>query len=50
MFGLDNRFSAHTDNRQKNVLDLDEGPTDGLDNTSIMAGAQYFVNIAKSRK
>ena len=34
-FGVDNILSAHTDNRKKDILVLAEGPTDGLDDTTI---------------
>lgn len=41
MFGVDNSYSAHVDNRQK-VLDI-------LDDTKIIADAKYAINFTKSR-
>ena len=35
---------------KKNILILNEGLTDGLDDTTIMTEAKYSVNISKSRK
>ena len=33
-FGVDNNSSMDTDNRRKDILIFDEGPTGGLDDTS----------------
>ena len=40
----------HPDNRKKDIIILGEGPTGGLDNTTITTDAKYFVNITMSRK
>ena len=40
----------HADNRKKDILVLCEGPTDGLDDTSVTAEAKYSVNITMSRE
>ena len=49
LFGVDNSFSMHTNNREKNILALGEGLTGELDDTAIVAEAKYPVNITKSR-
>ena len=43
-------LSLHANNREKDVLALSEGATDALDETSVPAKAQNFVNITKSKK
>ena len=50
IFGENNISFVDTDNREKYILFLSEGPTDGLDYTTIMAGAKYPVNITNFRK
>ena len=40
-FGVDNSSSMHTDNKKKYILVIIEGPTQGLDDTSIIAEAKY---------
>lgn len=47
IFGENNSSLVHTDNREKEILFIDEGPTDGLDYTTTMAEAKYPVNITK---
>ena len=37
---VNNTFSVHADNRKKNILILDKGPADGLDNTTITTEAE----------
>ena len=37
IFRVDNSFSVHIDDRNKNILVLGEGPTQGLDNATITA-------------
>ena len=48
--GVCNSLSVHTDKGKKDILLIDEGKIDGLDNTAITAEARYFVNITRSRK
>ena len=48
--GVCDSLSVHTDKRKKDILLIDEGKIDGLDNTAITAEARYFVNITMSRK
>ena len=47
---MKNSPSRHTDKRKKNILILNEGLTDGLDDTTVMTEAKYSFNITKSRK
>ena len=49
-FGVENSSSVHTDDKKKNILVLSEGPTQGLDDTSITAEAKYYINFTESRK
>ena len=49
LFGVENSFSMHTNNRKKNILALGEGLTGELDDTAIVAEAKYSVNITKPR-
>ena len=41
IFGTNMNSSVHTDNKGKNVLILDEEPTQGLDDTTITEEAKY---------
>lgn len=50
IFGENNISFVDTDNREKYILFLGGGPTDGLDYTTIMAEAKYPVNITNFRK
>ena len=34
-FGVDNSLSSHTDNWKNNFLVLDEGPTDGVNDSAV---------------
>ena len=45
-----NRSSVNADNRRENILVLDEGLVDGLDNTTIVGGAKYLINITRCIK
>ena len=42
-------FSVHIDGRNKNILVLGEGPTQGLDNTTITED-KYLISFAESGK
>ena len=48
IFGVDNSSSVHNDNKKKNILVLDKGPTQGLDDTTIKTEAKYLINFTKS--
>ena len=50
IFGADISSSAHMDNKNKDILILGEGPTQGLDNTALMAEAKYFINFIQLNK
>ena len=42
-------FSAHVDNKKKYILILGEGPTQGLDDTTLTAEEKYSINFTQSR-
>ena len=42
--------SAHVDNKGKNILIIGEGPTQGLDDTTLTAEAKYPINFTQSGK
>ena len=37
--------SVHIDHRKKDILILDEGPTQGLDGTTLTAEKNYLINF-----
>ena len=42
--------TVHVDNKGKNILILGEGPTQGLDDTTLTAEAKYPINFTQSGK
>ena len=38
----------HTDNKKKDILILDKGPTQELDDITLTAEAQYLINFLRS--
>ena len=50
IFGADISSSVHIDNNTKDILILVEGPTQGLDNTSLTVEAKYPISFTQSRK
>ena len=40
--------SVHIDNKGKDILILGKGPTQGLDDTTLIAEAKYPINFTKS--
>ena len=42
--------SVHIDNKKKYILILDNGPTQGLDDTRLTAEAQYSINFSRSNR
>ena len=42
--------SVHVDNKRKNILILCEGPTQGLDYTTLTTEAKYPTNFTQSGK
>ena len=43
-------LSLHIDNKNKDIWILVGGPTQGLDDITLMAEAKYFVNFTQPRK
>ena len=43
-------FSVHVDNKKKDDLILGEGPTQGLDGTTLTAEKLYSINFTKNNK
>ena len=46
-FGVDMSSSVHIDNKNKYILMLCKGTTQGLDNTTLTAEAEYFINFSR---
>ena len=42
--------SVHLDNKGKDILILGKGPTQGLDETTLTAEAQYSINLSRSNR
>ena len=49
-FGADMSSSVHIDNEKRNILILDEGPTQGLDDTILTEEAIYPTNFIQLNK
>ena len=50
IFGADMSSSVHIDYKNKDILILGEGPTQGLDFTTLTAKAKYPINLTKPNK
>ena len=50
IFIVDNSSFFHIDNKKKDILILDEDPTQGLDDITITAEANYPINFTESRE
>ena len=50
IFGADMTSSVHIDNKRKDILILGERPTQGLDDTTLTAEAEYLVNFTQSNR
>ena len=50
IFGADMSSSVNIENKNKNILILDEGPTQGLHDNTLTAEAKYPINFTQSRK
>ena len=48
IFGVDNSSSQHADNRKKTLI-FGKGPTDGLDDTTSPAEAEYSINFSEQQ-
>ena len=49
IFGVDMSFSAHIDNKKKDVIALGKGPTQGLEHT-LTAEKMYSINFTVTKK
>ena len=50
IFGVDISSSMHADNKNKHILILGAGPTQGLDDTTSTAEAKYPINFMQPNK
>ena len=50
IFGADMSSSIHTHNKKKDILILGEGPTQGLDNTTLTLEEKYSINFTENNK
>ena len=48
--GVDMSSSVYVDNKERDILILGEGPTQGLDGTIFTAEAKYPINFTQSGK
>ena len=48
IFGVDMNSSVDIDNKGKDILIFGEGPTQGLDDTTLKAEAKYPINFTQS--
>ena len=49
-FGVKNNSSVHVNNKEKDILILKEGPTDGLDNTKLTPDTEYSINFTEQQR
>ena len=49
-FGADMSSSVYVDNKGNDILILGEGPTQGLDDTTLTAEAKYPINFTQRNK
>ena len=45
IFGAGMSSSVHIDSKNKDILLLGKGPTEGLDDTTLTAGAKYNIDF-----
>ena len=50
IFGVNMNSSVHIDNTNIDILILGEGPTQGLDDTTLSVEAKYPINFTQPRK
>lgn len=48
IFWVGNSSSSLADNREKYILVIDEGSTQGLDDTAITTKAEYSINLSQN--
>ena len=50
IIGVDMSSSVHINNKEKDFLVLDTGPTQGLDDVTLTAEAQYSITYSRSNR
>ena len=50
IFEVDMSSSVHIDNKNKDILILGKGPTQGLDDTTLTAEAPYSINFSRPNR
>ena len=50
VFGANMSSSVHINNKNKDISILGEGPTQGLDDTTLTSAAKYPINFTQPRK
>ena len=50
IFGVDMSSPVHVDNKKKDILIIGEGPTQGLDGTTLTAEKKYSINFTENNK
>ena len=50
IYGVDNTFLSHNDNRKNNFLVLVEGPTDGMNDSTGPAEIIFCINFTEANK
>ena len=50
IFGADTSSSVHVDNKNQDILILGEGPTQGLDDSTLTAEAKYPISFTQPRE
>ena len=50
IFGVDMSSYVHVDNKNKDMLIFGKGSTQGLDNTTLTAEAEYSLNFSRSQR
>ena len=50
IFVVDMSSSVYIDNKGKYILILGKGPTQGLDNTTLIAETEYSINFSRSQR
>ena len=49
-FGIDISSSVHIDNKNKYILILGKGPTQGLDKTTLTPETEYSITFSRSQR
>ena len=48
--GVEMSSLVHSDNKKKDILNIGKGPTDGLDDTTLTAEKEHFINFTTQKK